>query len=194
MIRRSERTSAGKQLAHLPVELCKGLLRRGGPRHEYVQAAAHTFQKRAHAFAQTALGAVAHHGHPHLFAHRKAHALLPVFHIQQRQIPGGYPLAPAVDIAELPVGAQTVLPLHELAIVLSGLRAFGRYRKSPYPLHPISEMGRALPNHAYEAVRRDQALSTLRPRRRRAASTRRPFLVDIRARKPCTLLRWRFLG
>lgn len=39
-----------------------------------------------------------------------------------------------------------------------------------------------------------QALRTLRPRRRRADSTRRPFLVDIRARKPCTLLRWIFLG
>ena len=38
------------------------------------------------------------------------------------------------------------------------------------------------------------ALSTLRPRWRRAARTRRPFLVDIRARKPWTLLRWRFLG
>src|SRR6185436_9428434 len=39
-----------------------------------------------------------------------------------------------------------------------------------------------------------QAVSRLRPRARRAASTRRPGLVFIRARKPCSLARWRFLG
>ena len=35
---------------------------------------------------------------------------------------------------------------------------------------------------------------TLRPFARRRASTLRPLLVDIRLRKPWTLLRWRFLG
>lgn len=35
---------------------------------------------------------------------------------------------------------------------------------------------------------------TLRPLRRRAANTLRPFFVLIRARKPCTLLCLRFDG
>ena len=39
-----------------------------------------------------------------------------------------------------------------------------------------------------------QAVSRFRPRARRAASTRRPPEVFIRARKPCSLARWRFLG
>jgi hypothetical protein len=40
----------------------------------------------------------------------------------------------------------------------------------------------------------DQAVSRLRPRARRAARTRRPPVVFIRARKPCSLARCRFLG
>ena len=39
-----------------------------------------------------------------------------------------------------------------------------------------------------------QAVSRFRPRARRAARTRRPPAVFIRARKPCSLARWRFLG
>jgi len=34
----------------------------------------------------------------------------------------------------------------------------------------------------------------LRPRARLFANTRRPFFVDMRERKPCTFMRWRFLG
>lgn len=37
-------------------------------------------------------------------------------------------------------------------------------------------------------------VSLARPRARRRASTLRPFLVAMRARKPCTFTRWRFLG
>ena len=37
-------------------------------------------------------------------------------------------------------------------------------------------------------------VSCARPRARRRARTLRPFLVAIRARKPCTFARWRFLG
>ena len=39
-----------------------------------------------------------------------------------------------------------------------------------------------------------QAVSRFRPRARRAARIRRPPGVRIRARKPCSLARWRFLG
>jgi hypothetical protein len=39
-----------------------------------------------------------------------------------------------------------------------------------------------------------QAVSRFRPRPRRAARTRRPPEVFIRARKPCSFARWRFLG
>ena len=39
-----------------------------------------------------------------------------------------------------------------------------------------------------------QAVSRFRPRARRAAITRRPLDVRMRARKPCSLARWRFLG
>jgi len=49
------------------------------------------------------------------------------------------------------------------------------------------------PRRVVAAVRR-QTVSFFRPRRRRAASTRRPPVVFIRARKPCSLLRCRFLG
>ena len=45
-----------------------------------------------------------------------------------------------------------------------------------------------------EAVPGSQADRRLRPRARRAARTRRPPVVLIRARKPCSLARWRFLG
>ena len=41
---------------------------------------------------------------------------------------------------------------------------------------------------------RRQTVSFLRPLARRAASTRRPPLVFMRARKPCSLARCRFLG
>jgi len=41
---------------------------------------------------------------------------------------------------------------------------------------------------------RRQAVSCFLPRARRAASTRRPPGVFIRARKPCSLARWRFFG
>ena len=39
-----------------------------------------------------------------------------------------------------------------------------------------------------------QAVSRFRPRARRAARIRRPAVVFMRARKPCSLARWRFLG
>ena len=39
-----------------------------------------------------------------------------------------------------------------------------------------------------------QAVSRFRPRARRAARMRRPPAVRIRARKPCSLARWRFFG
>ncbi len=39
-----------------------------------------------------------------------------------------------------------------------------------------------------------QTVSRFRPRTRRAASTRRPPVVFIRDRKPCSFARWRFLG
>ena len=39
-----------------------------------------------------------------------------------------------------------------------------------------------------------QTVSRFRPRTRRAARTRRPPVVFIRARKPCSFARWRFLG
>ena len=40
----------------------------------------------------------------------------------------------------------------------------------------------------------EETVSTLRPRRRRAARTRRPFAVDIRLRKPCVRIRRRLWG
>ena len=40
----------------------------------------------------------------------------------------------------------------------------------------------------------DYAAKTLRPLRRRAANTRRPFLVDIRLRNPCLRARRSLLG
>ena len=40
----------------------------------------------------------------------------------------------------------------------------------------------------------DETVSFLRPRRRRAANTRRPFGVDMRSRKPCLLRRLRCDG
>lgn len=40
----------------------------------------------------------------------------------------------------------------------------------------------------------DQAVSRFRPRARRAARIRRPPVDLIRARKPCSLARWRFFG
>ena len=43
-------------------------------------------------------------------------------------------------------------------------------------------------------VRLDYAAKTLRPLRRRAANTRRPFLVDIRLRNPCLRARRSLLG
>lgn len=39
-----------------------------------------------------------------------------------------------------------------------------------------------------------QAVRTLRPLRRRAAITRRPFLVNIRLRNPCVFFRLRLFG
>ena len=49
------------------------------------------------------------------------------------------------------------------------------------------------PRRVVAAVRR-QTVSFLRPWARRAESTRRPPVVFIRARKPCSLARCRFLG
>ena len=64
-------------------------------------------------------------------------------------------------------------------------------------LHERREIRRTGEHH--EAGRRpaaldDQADRRLRPRARRAARTRRPPAVFMRARKPCSLARWRFLG
>ena len=50
--------------------------------------------------------------------------------------------------------------------------------------------GKALIGHSLL----NQALRRLRPLARRRASTWRPFLVAMRARKPCTRLRFRTLG
>ncbi len=48
--------------------------------------------------------------------------------------------------------------------------------------------------HSTKPIRKDQALSDLRPRARRAFRILRPALVAIRARKPWRRLRTRFEG
>ena len=53
--------------------------------------------------------------------------------------------------------------------------------------------GGALRSWIYR-IAHDKAVSRFRPRARRVAITRRPPGVRIRARKPCSLARCRFLG
>ena len=131
-----------QQCLHLMLHLCKGLLGNAGSGNEYIQTVAHFGQLGAYTFPQAAFGTVAHHGNAHLFAYGKADALLVAANVQQRKVAAGYTLAAAVYVGKLPVRAQTILPLHA-ANVLSGGRKPPSYRKSPYPLHPLQEMGRA---------------------------------------------------
>jgi hypothetical protein len=70
-------------------------------------------------------------------------------------------------------------------------KRLGRYLFSP----GRSDEFRAFPEALEQPrPRPGQALSLLRPRARRAASTRRPPVVAIRARKPCRRLRTSLLG
>ena len=102
--------------------------------------------------------------------------------MQPEQLTGNVLPLP-VDVTELAVLPDPVLLLHPF---------LPTRKQNPPPALRTALLGRV--SAVKDGHRSAQADRTLRPLRLRAASTRRPFLVAMRWRKPCTLLRWRFLG
>ena len=120
---------------------------------------------------QPALGAVAHHRIPYFTAGGKAD-----------------PRA---------LGSRANRPRRRLQNEPRGNRLLPA-RRNPQKLRPDFQRrqsaGSARCRFGEQGAKRAQADSRLRPFARRAASTRRPATVDMRARKPCRRLRTSLLG
>lgn len=174
---RSQQTLPLQRMPHRPVQARKRRVSGRFPRDKYVESLFHPRKQRRTQCAQAALHAIAPDGAAQLFPDGKAYLQRLPGDIQQHQLMRTGGASPAAHIFKLSIFLQTVCLLHIRFCTSPGMKM------SAPDLPGRTEYGLRLDYTGLDTH------SLLRPRARRRASTLRPFLVDIRARKPCTFTR-----